>query len=247
MPTSLKLNFGLLSSLTLILFICPSVSTLAQAENEGSEPAASVQKAGNEIETKQEESDESAEKADNGQADLDKAIEKKITVSSTRDLDDIADLCESAIEKGLDAESEAQAKQLWSNVLFQHAKQLNRAIAPNGTLSTRWRWLRQQAISRLDKAVEIKPDKVDAWILLAKLHSLNNGDRDAAVEAIEKAIAKITDDNQKTVGSSIYSITSRRRRSNPHSGPQPGRKNQSGKFRSLDAACALLLVKRAIC
>ena len=202
MPTSLKLKFGLICSLTLVLFTCPSARLSGQEENAESAAANQVQQqdqeeAKTEAEADDEKSDDKPEKEIDGQADLDKAIEMKIAVSSTRDLDDIADLCESAIEKGLDAESEAQAKQLWANVLFQHAQQLNRAISPNGTLSTRWRWLRQQAISRLDKAVEIKSDKVDAWILLAKLHSLNNGNKKAATEAIEKAIAKIVDDKQK--------------------------------------------------
>ncbi|MEM9412457.1 MAG: tetratricopeptide repeat protein [Planctomycetota bacterium] len=132
-----------------------------------------------------------------GQPDLDEAFELKLTASSTRDLDRIGDLCESAIEKGLNPESEAQAKALWSSVLFNHAKQLNRRIAPNNKLSTRWRWLRSQAISRLNKAIELQPGKISALILLARLHSLNSGDRDAALESIEKAIAQIKDDNEK--------------------------------------------------
>ncbi len=132
-----------------------------------------------------------------GQADLDKAFELKIAVTSTRDLDRVADLCELAIEKGLDAESEAQAKELWASVLYDNARQLDLRIAPDGTLSTRWRWLRSQAISRLQKAIELSPGKIDALILLAKLHTLDGGDREAAIKAIEKAIAQVTDDSAK--------------------------------------------------
>ena len=132
-----------------------------------------------------------------GQADLDEAFQKKIAASSTRDLDKVADLCESAIEKGLSKESTEQATELWSSVLIDHAKQLNRRIAPRGQLSTRWRWLRSQAISRLEKAIELRPNKIDALILLAKLHSLNAGDKEAAMESIEKAIAQLTDDKKK--------------------------------------------------
>ena len=198
MLTSLKLKIGI-SVIGAALLLSSSHGLFAQT-GEGESAQVAPKSDQDDAKTAEDAKDDSADKAEekvNGQADLDKAFEKKIVVSSTRDLDDIADLCESAIEKGLDAESEKQAKELWASVLYQHAVQLNRAISPNGTLSTRWRWLRQQAISRLSKVIEIKPDKVDALILLAKLHSLNNGNREAAIEAIEKAIAKITDDKQK--------------------------------------------------
>jgi tetratricopeptide (TPR) repeat protein len=132
-----------------------------------------------------------------GQADLDEAFEMKIAVTSTRELDKIADLCESALNKGLDDESKEQAIELWATVLYDHAVELDRRIAPQGIPSTRWRWLRQQAISRLEKAVELRPAKIDALILLARLHSMQAGNRDAALEAIEKAIAQISGDNQK--------------------------------------------------
>ena len=132
-----------------------------------------------------------------GQADLDEAFELRISVRTTRDLDKIADLCESAITKGLDEESEKQAKKLWAGVLFEYAKQLNRQITNNGRPNTRWRLFRSQAITRLEKSLELRPGKIEALILLAKLHSLNNGNREAALEAIEKAIEQISDDNEK--------------------------------------------------
>ena len=132
-----------------------------------------------------------------GQEDLNKAFELKITVATTRDLDRVADLCESAIEKGLDADSRKQAEELWASVLSDHAKQLEQRIAPGGIPSTRWRWLRSQAISRLQKSIELRPERIESLILLAELHSLDSGDREVAVDAIEKAIAQIKDDNEK--------------------------------------------------
>ena len=142
--------------------------------------------------------DQDEDQADeSGRADLDEAFDLKINAKSTRDLDKVADLCESAIEKGLDDAAEKQARDLWSSVLYDHAKQLHRRIAPGGTLSTRWRWLRREAISRLNKAIDVNPNKIDALILLSQLHSLNAGDRDIAIESIEKAIAQIKDDNEK--------------------------------------------------
>ncbi len=187
----------------------------AVAESEQEEPAEQDSDAGKKDEKdekaspddaqddKDDEADDKAEADDkdddkqDGQEDLDKAFQLKITASSTRDLDEVADLCESAIEKGLKKESEEQAKELWAVVLLSHAKQLDRRIMTNGRLNTRWRWLRSQAISRLDKVVEIRPTRISALILLARLHSMESGDRGVALEAIEKAIAQIKDDNQK--------------------------------------------------
>lgn len=199
-------KFIILTMLAAVLNFCCSVDSIWAQSTDSEQPGRATDNQeldeGDSVQDEGESSEDAGksdgDKSDeNGQADLDKAFELKIAVSSTRDLDRIADLCESAIEKGLDTESEAQAKQLWSSVLYEHAKQLNRRIAPNGVLSTRWRWLRSQAVSRLNKAIELKPDKVDALILLAKLHSLNNGDREAASAAIEKAIEQIVDDNAK--------------------------------------------------
>ena len=132
-----------------------------------------------------------------GREDLDEAFRLKIGVTSLRDLDKVADKCESAIEKGLSSDSEEQAKELWASALISHARQLNRQIRPNGVLDSRWRVYRSQAISRLNKAIELRPGQIDGLILLARLHVMDSGDRDVALESIEKAIAQISDNNAK--------------------------------------------------
>ena len=114
----------------------------------------------------------------------------------------MADLCEAAIDAGLSKESKTQATELWSSVLMANAMQLKREIAPSGQLTSsqlnrRWRIFRSRAVSRLDKALELKPDNVDALILLAEFHSLAGGDKEAAMKSIEKAIASLTDDKEK--------------------------------------------------
>ena len=169
----------------------------AQEESESSDPSpAKVAEPQDDSDDEKKEDDEDDDEEDGGQSDLDAAFDLKINAKSTRDLDGVADLCESAVEKGLDADAEKQARDLWSSVLFDHAKQLQRRIAPGGTLSTRWRWLRREAISRLNKSIEVSPGKVAPLILLAQLHGLNAGDREKAMEAIEKAIAQIKGDNE---------------------------------------------------
>ena len=131
-----------------------------------------------------------------GQEDLDKAFLEKVNATSTRDLDKVAQLCESAIEKGLKPEAEQQAKQLWSAVLMDYAKQLEAKIF-GGAQDRRWRLYRREALKRLKKVIEITPKKTDALVMSAKLNGLPGGNRAEARAAIEKAIEQITDDKTK--------------------------------------------------
>lgn len=131
-----------------------------------------------------------------GQDDLDNAFLEKVNATSTRDLDKVAQLCKSAIEKGLKPEAEEQAKQLWTAVLMDYSKQLEEKIF-GPPQDRRWRLYRREALKRLKKVTEISPSKTDALVMSAKLNGLPGGDREAARMAIEKAIEQITDDNKK--------------------------------------------------
>lgn len=131
-----------------------------------------------------------------GQGDLDNAFLEKVNATSTRDLDKVAQLCDSAIEKGLTPEAEQQAKQLWAAVLMDYSKQLETKIFGPGQ-DRRWRLYRREALKRLNKIIEIAPSKTDALVMSAKLNGLPGGDRAAARTTIEKAIEQITDDNKK--------------------------------------------------
>lgn len=153
-------------------------------------------------------------RADDGQEDLDKALELKLNAENMRDLDKVVELCQSAIEKGLDKEQTAFAKQLWASTLFEHATRLSRPILEQTPPDHRWQVLRQQALPRLEKAIEIRPDWPEAYYLMARLQALSgqrepvtdplsiylalqqlealpNGNRDAALEAINKAAENV--------------------------------------------------------
>jgi tetratricopeptide (TPR) repeat protein len=112
-------------------------------------------------------------------------------------LDRVVELCELAIEKGLDEEGKAQANELLSSAAFDYAKQLCKMIFRQGPPDNRWKLFRREALKRLERVIEIRPDKVEALILVARLHGLAGGDRDKAMEAIESAVEKITDDQVK--------------------------------------------------
>ncbi|MEM9941741.1 MAG: tetratricopeptide repeat protein [Planctomycetota bacterium] len=131
-----------------------------------------------------------------GQADLNKAYSLKTKVESTKDLDAVVRLCESAIEKGLDEKGEADAKLLAAAALYEHADLLAKRISPTDPTKRdrRWRILRSQAINRLKKATKLQPELLDAYMLSARLNSLPGGNRDAAMKAIEKAIELTEED-----------------------------------------------------
>ena len=131
-----------------------------------------------------------------GNADLDKAFDAKLNATSTKDLDSVVKLCESAIEKGLDKDSEEQAKTLAGSALFEHAEQLGQRIFTNAQ-DTRWRIYRSQALSRLRKVVEYQPEMTEAYLMIAKLNGLPGGDQDEAIESIEKAVELAGDDNEQ--------------------------------------------------
>lgn len=127
---------------------------------------------------------------DEGAPDLDKAFQAKIDVSSLKDLDGVVKLCESALEKGLDADGTEQANQLAASALLEHAEKLT----ARGMEDPRWRIHRSQALAKLKKAVKFQPKMGEAFLLIAKLNGLQGGDNVAARAAVEKAVELAGDD-----------------------------------------------------
>ncbi len=70
-----------------------------------------------------------------GQADLDKAIAAKIKAENIEDLGEVIELCQSALDRGLDKDNTAFAKQLLAATLVQRAEHHLRtaAIAARGS------------------------------------------------------------------------------------------------------------------
>ena len=56
-----------------------------------------------------------------GQAELDKATQKMVAAEKLDDLEEVIELCESALAKGLDEENTKYAKQLVVSARFQRA------------------------------------------------------------------------------------------------------------------------------
>lgn len=137
-------------------------------------------------EAKQDEAKQDEVKQD-GTADFEKATELKINARRPIDFDQVVQLCESAIKKGLDPATESFCRRLMLDSLLEYARlSSGKILVPNR--DARWRFLRGESLKRLVKAVEIAPDSAEAWTLIAKLNVLENGDRDQGLGAVEKLI-----------------------------------------------------------
>jgi tetratricopeptide (TPR) repeat protein len=129
-----------------------------------------------------------------GQADLDAAIEAKL---SAKDLDDFAtvlDLCRRAIKKGLSAEQTQFAENLYTDTLVYRAGRIVQAIHGVDVPDPQWPRLRSFAMRDLNEVVERDPALGDAQLMIAQLESLPGGNRQRARAAAEKAVGLLADD-----------------------------------------------------
>jgi tetratricopeptide (TPR) repeat protein len=123
-----------------------------------------------------------------GQEDLDKATELQLKVQSIQDADEVVKLAESAIKKGLDAENAKFAKQLITSSLWQRATRLSAEILEAQQPNPRWRQLRRDILTTLDKLLKHDDKLPDAYILMAKLQLLPGGDPAQARSAVNRAV-----------------------------------------------------------
>ncbi len=135
--------------------------------------------------------------ANEGQDDLDKATEMQITARALSDLGKVAELCESALKKGLDEGNQAFAKQLLSSTLYQYAEQLCGPVFDQSPPDRRWPLMRQVAMKHLERAVEINPTLGDAHLLIARLQALPGGDLERGTKAAGAAVNSFDEDPKK--------------------------------------------------
>jgi tetratricopeptide (TPR) repeat protein len=134
--------------------------------------------------------------ANDGQEDLDKATEAKLSATTLTDLGEVITLLESALQKGLDESNTDYAKKLLSSTLVQRATAVTSTIFKSSPPDQRWPQFRLFALSDLDKAVKLDPKQPQAMFLIAQLNLLPKGDEKQAKEAIDKAIDYAADDPQ---------------------------------------------------
>ncbi len=174
------------------------------------EETESVQDSSDEVEpivpVENKEADEVLEEidADNpGQSYLDQAIDKKINTQSIKDLNEVIDLIDSALEEGLDADNTSFAEQILVASLMQRASSLSGAVLsqpqPDPNQMNRILQLRMFALTDLQRAVSLDENQYEAWMLMGRLQSLAGGNQGEARRALTKVIQyadKAVDDPQ---------------------------------------------------
>jgi tetratricopeptide (TPR) repeat protein len=127
-----------------------------------------------------------------GQALLEKALEIKIIAEELKDLNEVVDLLDEALEKGLDESSTDFAEQVLVATLVQRAESLSRAIlerpVANPQADPRWLQVRQYALTDLQRAVSLDELQREAWLLIGRLQSLPLGSKSEARRALTQAI-----------------------------------------------------------
>ncbi|MCH7725442.1 MAG: tetratricopeptide repeat protein [Planctomycetes bacterium] len=140
---------------------------------------------------------------DEGQGDLDKAIELKVIARKFTDWGKVIDLCDSALKKGLDEENEKFARRLLSSTLYEYASRLSTPIFDKKPARPQWLELRRQALSKLERAVQIDKQFGDAFYLLARLQALPDGDRRKALAAVGEAV-RLAGDDKRRLSSALF-------------------------------------------
>ncbi len=128
-----------------------------------------------------------------GQEDLDRATEAKLTANTLSDLAEVIGLCESALEKGLDKENAKFAENLLTSTLIQRGSLVAGTIFRSSSPDHRWPQFRHVALADLEKAVKLSPKHPRVLLSIARLNLLPGGDTKRAAEALDQAVEMLDD------------------------------------------------------
>lgn len=127
-----------------------------------------------------------------GQDDLDKATQLKITAEKLDDLAEVIERLDDAIEKGLDDSNEEIAKQMLVSTLMQRGTMFAAAVfnvpQQDPQRGMRLMQLRSWALTDLQRALELDDKLVDAQLQIGKLQALPLGDNGAAKRAFSQVV-----------------------------------------------------------
>ena len=123
-----------------------------------------------------------------GQADLDKALELKLSAESIKDLSEVINLSRSALAAGLDDANKEFAQKLLIGTLVQRAEIMCRQIFDQPEPPVQWPLMRRQAMLDLEEAVKLDESQFDVHYMIGRLSALPGGDRERARKALDAAI-----------------------------------------------------------
>jgi tetratricopeptide (TPR) repeat protein len=174
----------------LVALACPP--TLLRADAEDTAAVVEQRPEGAVEVVKDQPQDSGAESA--GQADLDAAIDAKLSAKDLEDFATVIDLCKRALKKGLAADSRTFAENLYTGTLIDRAGMVVEAIFATSTPDPQWPRMRSFALRDLNEALERDPKLGEAQLMLARLEALPGGDRARARTAAQAAIDLLGDD-----------------------------------------------------
>lgn len=119
-----------------------------------------------------------------GQPDLDEALRLKVSSSGIRELNQVIQLLEVAIDKGLADEDQDFAEQMLSDSLLERATALMQVINSRSISDPRVKQIRSLVTSDLRDVLAYGTPPPSAYLMLGKLQSLPEGDPREARRAI---------------------------------------------------------------
>ena len=127
-----------------------------------------------------------------GQADLDKAMELKLSADSLKDLGEVINLCRTALSAGLDDANKEFAEKMLMGTLVQRGQIMCEQIFDQPEPPAQWPLMRRQAILDLEEAAKIDSKQFDVHYMIGRLAALPGGDRVHARKALDDAVALST-------------------------------------------------------
>ena len=111
-----------------------------------------------------------------GMANLDRAMLAKMTANGLRDLNDVIQWTQMAIDQGLSEEDGLFARKLLSSTLMERATSLMRVINTRSIADSRVQQIRQLVVSDLRRVLSFEKPPAEASYVLGQLMALPGGD-----------------------------------------------------------------------
>ncbi len=127
--------------------------------------------------------------AGEGQADLDKATDIKLSATTISDLERGDPAERKCAQKGLDKANTEFAQKLLASTLVQRAQEAVKQVLTGMNSPSDFRQKRRFALADLEKAVKLNPKQPEAYLLIAQMNLVPGGEVKQAREAVDKALA----------------------------------------------------------
>ena len=134
--------------------------------------------------------------ADNpGMALLDQATEAKLRATTVMDLSNVITLCQRAKRTGLSGENLKYCDQLLASSQLQRGLFLaQQLLTPPNVRPGDWQTLRQRTLADLEEVVAVIKDQPIAYLRIAQLNMMPDGDLNRAREALTQTIQSAKDE-----------------------------------------------------